>query len=180
MNEGLNLLPSVAKFQAAKIKLKKRINLAMGVFLGFWILSIIIIFGWLLFNNYLLKQAENRNNMALNTYKSLVTNVVLSKKNKYQAKLVGQILNERFEYGTLIQKISSLFSDNVSIGDFNIKEKKAFVLKGTLSNSAGMSEVEEKVRDINLGYYPDFKSAKLNTIELGARQWTFEVEVDLT
>ena len=39
MKEGLNLLPSVAKFQAAKIRLKKRINLAMIVFLGGWEMS---------------------------------------------------------------------------------------------------------------------------------------------
>ena len=42
-----------------------------------------------------------------------------------------------------------------------------------------MSEVEEKIRDINLGYYPNFKSAKLNTIEVGSNQWTFEMEVEL-
>lgn len=180
MNEGLNLLPSVAKFQAAKIKLKKRINLAMSVFLGFWVLSAVIIFGMLWFNNYSLKKAESQNEVALNKYKSLVTSVVLSKKNKYQAKLVGQILNERFEYGSLIQKINSLFSENISIEDFNIKEKKSFVLKGDINNGANISEVEKKIKDINLGYYTDFKSAKLNSIEISGNVWTFELEVELT
>jgi len=180
MNEGLNLLPSVAKFQAAKIKLKKRISLVMSVFLGFWVLSAVIIFGLLWFNNYSLKKAESQNGVALNKYKSLVTSVVLSKKNKYQAKLVGQILNERFEYGSLIQKINSLFSENVSIEDFNIKEKKSFVLKGDINNGVNISEVEKKIKDINLGYYADFKSAKLNSIEINGNKWTFELEVELT
>jgi hypothetical protein len=118
--------------------------------------------------------------VSLNRYKTLVTNVVLSKKNKYQAKLVGQVLSERFEYGTLIQKITNLFSKNISMGDFSIKEKKAFIFKGSLNNGINISEVEEKIRDINLGNYPDFKSAKLNTIEVHSKDWTFEVEVELT
>ena len=180
MNEGLNLLPSVAKFQASKIKLKKRVNLIMSIFLGFWVLSVVIIFGLLWFNSYFLKKAESQNKTALIKYKSLVTNVVLSEKNKYQAKLVGQILNERFEYGSMIQKINSLFLENISIEDFNIKDKKSFIIKGNISNGAYVSEVEDKVKDINLGSYPDFKSAKLNSIEVTNKGWKFEMEVDLT
>ncbi len=180
MNEGLNLLPSVAKFQAAKIKLKKKINIISSGFLVFWVLSVIIIFGWLWFNNFLLKRAEKKNTVALNTYKSLATNVVLSKRNKYQAKLVGQVLSERFEYGSLIQKINTFFEKNVFIEDFNIKNKKIFVLKGSVVNGVNVSEIEEKIKDVNNGLYPDFKSAKLNSIGVNSLGWTFEMEVELS
>lgn len=180
MKEGLNLLPSVAKFQAAKIKLRKRINLGINIFLTLWILLAVIIFGWLWFNNYLLTKAESKNKTALNKYKSLVTNVVLSKKNKYQAKLVGQVLSERFEYGSLIGKITNLFSENVTLENFEIKSKKQFVFEGNLINGMNMSEVEAKIRDINLGLYSGFTSAKLNSITISAKGWAFEMEVNLT
>lgn len=179
MKEGLNLLPSVAKFQAVRIKLKKKISFSMGVFLSFWVLFMVIVFGWLGFNNFLLNRAKKDNATALSQYKSLVTNVVLSKKNKYQAKLVGKVLSERFEYGASINKITKIFSENVVLENFEIKSKKQFILKGFLTNGVNMVEVEEKVRDINFGLIAGFKSAKLNSIGVDANGWTFEVEVNL-
>lgn len=179
MKEGLNLLPSVAKFQAAKIKLKKRINFGMGIFFGCWVLLVVVILSWFWFSNYSLKKTESKNTIALNNYKSLATNVVLSKKNKYQAKLVGQVLKERFEYGSSIEKIINLFSKNITLENFEIKDKKKFLLKGTMVDGINVSEVEDKVRDINLGLYPDFGLAKLNSVVIDYNSWTFEMEVDL-
>jgi hypothetical protein len=124
MKEGLNLLPSMAKFQAARIKLKKRIDLVMFIFLSVWILSAVVLFTILIVNNYSLKKAETKKTIALNRYKSLVTNVVLSQKNKYQAKMVGQVLNERFEYGSSIEKATGLFSGNIVLKSFEIKKSK--------------------------------------------------------
>ena len=179
MNEGLNLLPSMAKFQAAKIRLKKRISLGMGIFFGCWVLLVIIILSWFWFSNFLLKKAESKNITALNNYKSLATDVVLSKKNKYQAKLVGQVLKERFEYGSSIEKITNLFSGDITLKNFEIKDKKLFLLKGTVVNGINISEVEDKVRDINLGLYSDFSKAKLNSVAISYDGWTFEMEVNL-
>jgi len=179
MKEGLNLLPSVAKFQVAKIKLKKMISQAMVVFLSFWVLSAIIIFGWLGINSFLLKQAETKNTKTLNSYKSLVTSVVLSKKNKYQAKLVGQVLKERFEYGSLIKKIMEFFPENISLKNFEIKSKKQFIVEGVLVRGSDINYIEDKVRDINLGLYSDFSSANLTSIQIGSNSWSFEMEVNL-
>lgn len=179
MKEGLNLLPSVAKFQASKIKLKAQLKLGMNIFLGFWIVLIVIIFGWLWLNNYSLKKAVSKNTIALNKYKSLSTNVVLSQKNKYQAKLVGQVLNERFEYGSLIIKITSLFPKDITMENFEIKSKKQFMIKGSVSGP-NMIEVEDKIKDINLGLYSDFSSAELKSVGVGSDGWKFEMEVNLT
>lgn len=179
MKEGLNLLPSVAKFQAAKINLKKKIGLGMGIFLGFWVLFIIVVFVWLGIDSFLLNKAKKENVFALDKYKTLVTNVVISKKNKYQAKLVGKVLNERFEYGASIEKISNIFSENIILENFEIKAKKQFILKYSLSDGSNMNEVEEKIRDINDGLISDFKSAKLNSISVKNNGWDFEMEVIL-
>lgn len=180
MKEGLNLLPSMAKFQAAKIKLKKRINLVMFLFLGLWVLFAVIVFGILLINNYSLKEAEKKKAVASNKYKTLVTNVVVSQKNKYQAKLVGQVLKERFEYGTSIEKVTTLFSENIDLESFEIKSTKKFLLKGFLVDGSNLSEVEEKVKNINQGLYEGFSWANLNTVVVTSKGWSFEMEVDLT
>lgn len=179
MKEGLNLLPSVAKFQAAKINLKKKIGLGMGIFLGFWILLMMVVFVWLGIDNLLLTKAKKENVFALDKYKTLVTNVVISKKNKYQAKLVGKVLNERFEYGASIEKIKNIFSENIVLENFEIKDKKQFILKYSLNNGSNMTEIESKIRDINNGLIPDFKSAKLTSISIKDGGWNFEMEVIL-
>jgi hypothetical protein len=179
MKEGLNLLPSVAKFQAAKVNLKKKIGLGMSIFLGFWVLFIIVVFVWLGINNFLLNRAKKENTLVLDRYKTLVPNVVISKKNKYQAKLVGKVLNERFEYGASIEKIKNIFSENIILEDFQIKNKKQFILKYSLNDGSGMNEVEAKIRDINAGFIPDFKLVKLNSIDVKDNGWNFEMEVTL-
>lgn len=179
MSEDLNLLPSVAKFQAARIKFKKKVALLMGIFLGAWIFLVVVVFGWFGINNFLLNKYKKDNVTALDQYKSLVTNVVLSKQNKYQAKIVGKVLSERFEYGTSIEKIMNLFSGNIILEDFKIKDKKQFILNGKVDNGSYLINVEELVRDINLGLYSDFKLAKLNSLSIKDNSWTFEMEVSL-
>lgn len=179
MKEGLNLLPSVAKFQAAKIKLKKKINLGMAVFLSLWVVLMVIIFGWSAFNNYLLTKAKKENTAALNQYKTLVTNVVLSKRNKYQAKLVGKVLNERFEYGSSIEKIMNIFSEEIIISGFEIGNKKQFIIKGFTADGININQVEEKLKNINLGLVTGFRSAVLNSIDVDGEGWIFQMEVNL-
>lgn len=179
MREELNLLPSVAKFQAAKIKLKKQINLVMIVSLGLWIFFGAAVFGWWGFGSYSFNKAKSENDKALNQYKLLVDNVVLLKKNKYQVSLVSKVLAERFEYGTSIDKVSQLFLENINVGNFQIKDRKKIIIKGSLIKGSDLVEVEEKVRDIDAGLISGFKSAKLNSISVESGIWSFEMEVDI-
>lgn len=178
MKQDLNLLPSVAKFQAAKIRLKKRIFLFMSIFLGIWVFLMVFIFIWSGINSLLLTKAKKDNTTALDKYKSLVTDVVLSKNNKYQAKIVGKVLNDRFEYGASIEKIMNVFSGDIKLEDFKIKGKKQFILNGSTAGS-NLITVEEMIRDINLGLDSDFKSVTLNNVSIGSNLWKFEMEVNL-
>lgn len=179
MKEGLNLLPSVAKFQAAKIKLKKKINLGVGIVLGIWVVVVAIIFTLLIINNIGLKKAQGENDKAINQYKSLVDVVLLLKKNKDQVQLVNKVLKERFEYGASIMKVTELFSDKVVMQNFEIKDKKKFMLKGSLASGMDLIEVEEKVRSINSGLVPGFSVARLKSLRVGFEGWLFEMEVEL-
>ncbi len=179
MKQDLNLLPSVAKFQAAKVKLKKKIIFFSTIFLAIWVFLLVVVFVWLGINNILLTRAKKNNTMVLDQYKSLVTNVVLSKKNKHQAKIVGSVLSKRFEYGASIEKIINLFSGAIILEDFKIADKKHFVLNGKVNDGSEFIQVEEMIRDINLGLMPDFKSAKLSNISIKDNVWIFEMGVDL-
>lgn len=180
MIDGLNLLPSEAKFQAAKIKLRKKIYLFMLIFAGFWVLLVIIIFVWLSINKTLFNSSEKKYQKSLNEYKTLANNVVLTQKIKYQAKLVGKVLSGRFEYGNSIKNINSIFSNNINIDGFEIKNKNKFILTGIINEGKYMDEVENKILEINDGKTEIFKSAKLSSISVDVNnKWNFEMEVDL-
>lgn len=180
MIDSLNLLPSEAKFQAAKIKLRKKIYYFMAIFTSVWILTLVIVFLWLMVNKNLLTNSEKKYQKSLNEYKNLANNVVLSQKIKYQAKLVGKVLNQRFNYGESIKNVMGIFSNNVNIDSFEIKNKNKFTLVGTLTDGKFMDEVEDKLEKINNGEMEAFKLAKLSSIEVSPdNRWTFEMEVNL-
>lgn len=179
MNNDINLLPSQAKFQAKRIALKSKITSFLWVFGGGWVLFLIIILGGFFVSQLVLSQVNKKYQTGLTQYKNLLGSMVVNQQVKYQAKVVGQVLAERFEYGSSIEMVKSLFSQNIKIEDVQIEGKKQFVLIGTTNDGNHVSEIEEKVVDINNGGLEGFSGAVLKNIQLKSGIWTFEMEVSL-
>lgn len=177
MNGDLNLLPSQAKFQAKRNALKKKISSFLWIFGGFWVLLLVIVLGLFFVSQMVLKSYSNNYDKGLAQYKTLLGSMVMNQQVKYQVKVVSKVLGERFEYGNSIEKVRSLFSSGIEVNDIEIKNKKEFSLVGTFSDGQLMDEVEEKVVLINQGKLEGFKSAKLNSVEIGNKGWLFEMEV---
>jgi hypothetical protein len=159
----LNLLPSEAKFQAAKIKLKKRINTFMWLFSGFWLILVMVIFIVWFWRKANLNSNEKTYQKTLKNYQSMVGNVVISQQIKFQAKLVGKLLSDRFEYGSAVKKVMQLFSTDVTINDFEIQEGRRFTIKGTVLGE-NLDEVEKKSGEINGGKVENFSSARVTSL----------------
>lgn len=175
---NLNLLPSQAKFQAARIKLKSRIKIFLIGISALWFILILVIVGmWITFNSKLNTSIKNYNE-SVKRYVSLSNNVVLSERLKYQAKLVGKILDERFQYSAPLRNVSKLFSDKIVVEKFDIKEQNSFVLSGTFSGNKNMDEIEKKTQDINSGLVEGFTNAKVIALTTVSGMWRFEVEVN--
>ena len=180
MSMNLNLLPSQAKFQAAKIKLKSRVKLFVWIFSGVWAASVLIVFILLMLKNYNLGIAEKKLKTEQDQYKALSGDAVLSYQLKYQAKLVGKVLTDRFEYGKSIEKINSIFSSNVNLDKYKIINLKQFLLDGSTKEGRNIDEVEKTVKAINHGEMEDLESAKLNTVLVNNdNSWNFVMEVKL-
>lgn len=180
----LNLLPSSAKFQADKIRLKSKITLFMWIFGGVWFVIVIGVFGFWIVTRIVLDKNKSGYQAVFNQYKSLAGNVILSQRIKYQAKMVGKVLGERFEYSTSFRKISGdLFNnDNIIIDSFEIDNNKSkiFNINGSVLRGIDLDEVEKKVDDINNGEVAGFAAAKLNSVEVTKDNiWKFYMEVKL-
>lgn len=175
---NLNLLPSQAKFQASRIKLKTKIRTFLIGLAGLWLVIILIVVGMWVNGNSRVNTSTKKYNEAVKQYVSLSNNVTLNQRLKYQAKLVGKILNERFLYSTPLRKVSGIFSDAIIIEDSKIRDQNSFVLRGSFVGNKNMGEVENKINTINSGQMEGFTSAKVTSLTTVAGLWKFEVEVN--
>ena len=175
----INLLPSQAKFQAKKMALKARINFFLWIFGGVWMIFLIVVLGVFFISQMILNQLNKKYESGLSQYKSLLGSMAITQQVKYQAKLVSKVLGERFEYGSSIEKVKSIFSENVQIKDIKVENQKQFVLTGSVLNGQYVSEIEEKIVEINNGELEGFLRAKLREIGVTANGWVFEMEVNL-
>ncbi|MDD4937689.1 MAG: hypothetical protein PHX34_01595 [Candidatus Shapirobacteria bacterium] len=179
MNNDINLLPSQAKFQAKKMALKAKITFFLWIGGGIWVVFLIVVLGGFFVSQLVLNQVNKKYESGLAQYKSLLGSMSINQQVKYQAKIVGQILGERFEYGNSIERVKSIFSDNIKINDIEIEGKKQFILSGSIVDGRYVSEVEEIIVEINNGGIDGFSGAILKDIQIESGVWIFKMEVSL-
>ena len=124
----LNLLPSQAKFQAERIRLKNLITNFLWVFGGIWVLLLVGVLLMELVLNLQLKSLNKKYDQVSVQYQSLAGSMVLNQKIKYQAKVVAKVLVDRFEYGKSMRLARDLFSENIKIDDLEVNELRKFRL----------------------------------------------------
>lgn len=176
----LNLLPSQAKFQAERIRLKKMINNFMWLSGGAWLILVIIVLTINLLKQLNFNQLKKKHQTAADQYKSLIGEISVSQRVKQQAKIVATVLDNRFEYGNSMEKVKNLFSEKVLVDNFDINDSKSYKIKASIPELANLDEVEMKIDDINQGRVEGFKSATLENLTIdNLKGWTFTMEVVL-
>lgn len=178
-SSNLNLLPSQAKFQAARMKLEKTIHYFMSLVGVLWIAVIIVILFLFFGSNYILNLQIKKYNQALNSFQSLSSEIVVGQLLKYRAKVLGEVLNDRFEYSTAFEKINSLFGDNVVVANFQLEDNKQFSLALKTAEKVNVDHVEEVVEDINLGKVEGVSKAVLKGSTWDNNDWLIKMEVSL-
>ena len=107
MND-LNLLPSEAKFQAERMRLKAIINNFLWIFGGVWLLLVVIVFAIGLVLQLNLNRLTNNYKKGLTQYETLIGSMAINQKVKYQAKVVAKVLADRFKYGESMEMVRNL------------------------------------------------------------------------
>jgi hypothetical protein len=151
----------------------------MWVMGGLWLIVVIIVLGLNLMAQLKLNQLNKKYQKSADQYKSLSENILINQQVKYQAKVVAMVLQQRFEYGSSMEKIKNIFSDKVIIDSFDLTEAKTYKIEASVPEAINMDEVEMRIDDINQGRLDDFKSAKLESLEIKTNGWKFVMEVVL-
>lgn len=176
----LNLLPSQAKFQAEKIHIKKVINNFLWVFIGLWILLLVGVFLFEFILNLSLNKSNKDYQKVLGQYQSLVGNMALNQKVKYQAKVVAKVLSNRFEYGESMKLVQDLFSAEIVVENLEVVEAKKFRVDGIIPKGENFNILEGIVNDINSGGVENISSAKIKDVTVDpVLGWKFVLEVSL-
>jgi len=176
---NINLLPSQAKFQADKIKLKKTIRhyeiMALGGWLVFLIGALVLFFG----SGFILSASQKKYQQAVNVFQSDTEGIVLNQLLKYRAKALGQVLNDRFEYAASFEKVSSIFSDEAKVSKFELNDKdKSFTMTVTVLDKDGVNYIEDRVLEVNEGKVEGVKKINITGVSYEVKgEWSINLEV---
>ncbi|MDD3998872.1 MAG: hypothetical protein PHR98_02065 [Candidatus Shapirobacteria bacterium] len=176
---NINLLPSQAKFQADKIKLKKKIRhyemMALWGWLVFLIGAFVLFFG----SGIILSASQKKYQQAVNIFQSDTEGIVLNQLLKYRAKALGQVLNDRFEYAASFEKVASIFSDKAKVSEFELNDKdKSFTMTVRASDKDGVDYIEDRVLEVNEGKVEGVKKITITGVSYQVRgEWLIDMEV---
>jgi hypothetical protein len=176
---NLNLIPSKAKFQAAKINLQKNVRTILFGILTLWLFSAALVLGLTNIVKMKIASATIEQKRVIENYASMEDNIMTSQKLKYKAKMVGGILNSRFEYGQSFELVASLFPPTVNLKNYNLNDGGVFEIKGAVEGKNDVDILENTVELVNQGENDKLKKAKLTTISLKDNIFDFTMEVQL-
>lgn len=176
---NLNLLPSQAKFQAAKIKYQKLANKISIIMITVWLVLGMGVVGWYFGSQWWLKSEKNKYNQAVTNMMSMKDEVIGSQLIKFRAKILGKVLNERFEYSEAFNLVNNLFGQEIEIKKLELKEKSMFTLSLAAEGKAEIDQIEKKIVEINKGEIDGVDKLDLKKIiyDRWLNLWVADMEV---
>ena len=174
---SVSLLPSQAKFQLAKTKLREKLLVVMVSVISIWLVASLSIWVWWIVQNQKLIRVKKEYENVSVEYKNRQNDLLTSYKLKYEAKMVGKVLASRFEYGKAITNINNLLPKNIAIDTFKIQAQNSFLIAYSTTDGKNIDIVEEKLDEIKNNKIPDFASAKINSLSMDTGVWKFTLEV---
>jgi Tfp pilus assembly protein PilN len=175
----LNLLPSRAKFQAVKIKLQNKVRLVMIIMVAVWAVAVAGVLIMTMVIKLRITTVNSQYKKAQADYLAMSENIITSQRLKYKAKIVGELLDKRFEYGKAFEAVNSLFPPGIQMTDFELENQKGFKLSGMTMGKENMDSIEKMVTKINQGENEKFAAAKLTALSYLNGSFTFSMEVTL-
>ncbi|MBP9817959.1 hypothetical protein KBC75_04395 [Candidatus Shapirobacteria bacterium] len=173
---NLNLLPSQARFQASKVKLKLKARTVMAVLVVVWMVVMVGTYTAELIVNARLKMLTNKKNSAIASVNAMSEQVMVNQNLKYKSKLVGKALSQRFEYGKAFEKVNSLFPEGIKLTSFELESRGNFKVSGTTQGKENVDKLERLITNINEGNDEKFSSIMMNSLAVKGDTWSFDME----
>ncbi len=177
----INLLPGASRLQVKAIRYRWHNKVISVVILVVWIVLTILAFVVSAVMNGSLKKNQAELDLKNSSYQKYKDVVLTTNKLRFLTKQVGDILATRFEYAQTFENFSKLYDPNVfAVENFELKNKKIFSVKGSISLFDGQLLLEKLIADINDGKIEGFGKAVLNSLNWQKDAgWSFSMEVEI-
>jgi hypothetical protein len=178
---NLNLLPSQAKFQAAKMKIAKKSKKLMVAVAVIYLIVALAVFGAFGGALWWRSREMGKYQNSLTALTGMKTEVLNTQLVKYRAKILGKVLNERFEYGQAFTLVGEIFSKEAKISNLELKKDSGFKLSLMTSKREVIDEVERKVKEANRGDIVGVSKINLLTVvfDKSKNEWLINMEIIL-
>lgn len=155
---SLNLLPSQAKFQVEKIRAVVLSRKILTIFLIIWVILVLGVFGYEIGEKWWLGGLQKQYQIVMSDYLKSTSEIETSQTIKFRAKLLGKVLADRFEYAQAFSAVGDIFGEGIKIKDFELKDRRFFLMSVVASDSESMKLLESRIETINLGADPLIKN----------------------
>ncbi|MFA6518661.1 MAG: hypothetical protein WCV93_03395 [Candidatus Shapirobacteria bacterium] len=177
---GLNLLPSSAKFQATRVRWKKRIKKISIVMGMVYVVLGLAVTGWLLVSERINKSIKAEMAGLATRLVPLAARADTSQQIKYQAKVVAGVLANRFEYSRYLMLMrQEIMPSGVKIEKSELMERSGIKIEGLAESREIMDAVEKRMQEINSGKLDNFSQAELKSLSYANGVWRFSMEVKI-
>ena len=176
---SINLLPSEAKFQASRIRFKKKVVDFTYFLIAAWVFSLVVVYAFWLINRKFVNDSAVVLDKAETAYGKLSTFLITNQKLRYKVKLVSSILDSRFEYGKAFRTINTLFTPEVVIKRLDLNDDSTFSVEAEVVGFENMDTVEKRIKNINDGKSEDFSNVKITQLSVMGNLWKFSLKVAL-
>ena len=177
---NLNLLPSQAKFQAARMKLQSTLRHYMSIVIIFWVAGVLLVTVLYFGSDFVLKFQNKKYDQAMASFKGLSQEIVINQLLKYRTKVVGQVLKDRFEYALAFERINSVFANKARVSKFELSENRDFIVEVSALDKEGVNYIEDRAVEANEGKIEGIKSIKITGASYRIdNAWTIAMEVVL-
>jgi hypothetical protein len=145
---------------------------------GLWLVMAVLLF----LGKTLVENQWNKSQMILkraqSDYQGMSAELAMSYRMKFKTKMVGGILEDRFEYGQTFDKVNKLFrSDEMKVDKIDLEGKKGVRVTGRGLSLAAADTLEGRIEKINQGGITGISKAKLEELKFDNGSWNFTVEV---
>lgn len=176
---SLNLLPSQAKFQMEKIRTILLTRKILLIFLVIWVVVVLLLISVEKLANWQLTNENNKYKKLVTDYLQLSNEIVVSQTIKFRAKLLGKVLLDRFEYADAFMVVGTVFDPSITVKNFELKENSFFNITVVANDAKMMTDIENRISEINSGKVPKIKSATIKSVSFlkSSLQWVVNLEV---
>lgn len=144
---NVNLLPTENRFQLSQLRLARQFKVISFFVVGIWLVTVAVVFGLKTVSSMKLKALATEGKEIKSSLDHFSPEIELQQKLRFYLKLVVETLKSRPSFAKKLERVMSIFPEDVIIESINFSGSE-IEIRGMLSSLGGVAIFEDKVAEI--------------------------------